>query len=144
MKNYFKEHELYQSSVAQQQGINNTPGKQELDRLLHIRDNYLNPIRDKLGEPIIVSSGYRCPELNKKVGGASTSNHLTGEAVDLVVRSGNIKKLFNTIESFLKESNLPFDELLFEKSSKGSVWVHLAVRQRSGYPNRSKILYLNV
>lgn len=136
--NYFKEIELYQSYTANNNGIDNTPGKDILQGLIYIRDNYLNPIRERFGSPIIISSGYRCEKLNKLVGGVSTSNHLYGHAFDLVPQNKNIKGLYDTIQQFLKETNLPFDELIYEKSGN-SKWVHFAVRL-DNKPNRSKIL----
>ena len=138
MKNYFKEHELYQSYTANINNVDNTPNKEEMERLLYLRDNYLNPIREKFGSPIIISSGYRCEKLNKLVGGVNTSNHLYGHAFDLVPQNKNIKGLYDTIQQFLKETNLPFDELIYEKSGN-SKWVHFAVRL-DNKPNRSKIL----
>lgn len=138
MKNYFKEHELYQSYTANINNVDNTPNKEEMERLLYLRNNYLNPIREKFGSPIIISSGYRCEKLNKLVGGVSTSNHLYGHAFDLVPQNKNIKGLYDTIQQFLKETNLPFDELIYEKSGN-SKWVHFAVRL-DNKPNRSKIL----
>lgn len=144
MKNYFKEHELYQSYTANINNVDNTPNKEEMERLLYLRDKYLNPIRERYGGPIIISSGFRNEKLNTLVGGERTSNHLFGEAVDLVPTDGNKEKLFKVIKEYLEETKLPFDELLFERNSKGKVWVHFAVRQRKGTPNRSKILRLNV
>ena len=138
MKNYFKEHELYQSYTANINNVDNTPNKEEMERLLYLRDNYLNPIREKFGSPIIISSGYRCEKLNKLVGGVNTSNHLYGHAFDLVPQNKNIKGLYDTIQQFLKETNLPFDELIYENSGN-SKWVHFAVRL-DNKPNRSKIL----
>ena len=141
--NYFKESELYYSYTAQKHSIDNTPSPEEMARLIHIRDLYLNPIRERFGSPIIITSGYRGKDLNTMVGGQRTSNHLFGEAVDLVPSNGNIDDLVKTIHTFLKETGLPFDEFIIERN-KTSRWVHLAVRQRQGTPNRSKILRINL
>ena len=112
-------------------------------RLIHIRDKYLNPIREKFGSAIIISSGFRGEALNTMVGGERTSNHLFGEAVDLVPANKDFDKLIKVIHNFLQETKLPFDEFLIEKN-KRSKWIHLAVRQRQGTPNRSKILRINL
>lgn len=144
MKNYFKDSELYYSYTAEQHQIDNSPSQEVINRLLHIRDKYLNQIRESYGGPIRISSGYRCDKLNKMVGGSSTSNHLFGEAIDIVPIDGNVNKLFLTIKDYLEETKLPYDELFFERNSRGSVWVHFAVRQRQGTPNRSKMARLNV
>ena len=79
-------------------------------------------------EPIIINSGYRSPAVNKAVGGAPGSNHLTGCAVD--IRCKGIEQAIRYAFILLdisEERGEPFDELLIEKSAK-SVWVHFAVR----------------
>lgn len=136
--NYFTDKELYRSTTATSKGIDNTPLEKEMNRLKDIRDRYLNPIRELYGKPIKISSGYRCPQLNSLIGGKNTSNHLKGEAVDLVPLDGDVQCLFTLIKKFLDQNKLPFDELIFEKS-KNSVWVHLAIRETN---NRSKFITL--
>lgn len=132
MSKYFKLKELTRSETASRYGINNEPSKEviaNLERLMTLLDK----VRELWGKPLIVNSGYRSPELNKKVGGVYNSNHLKGEAADITTgnKSDNIK-LFNMI----KNSSLDFDELIDEK--KGS-WVHLAYRKVG---NRRKVLSL--
>ena len=88
-------------------------------------------------EPIIINSGYRSPEVNKAVGGVATSNHLTGCAADIKV--SGIEQLIRYATILLDisdESQEDFDELLIERSPKGSYWLHFAVRP-SG--NRRKV-----
>lgn len=136
MKNYFKEHELYQSYTADINNVDNTPNKEEMERLLHVRDKYLNPIREKFGSAIKISSGYRGEWLNKKVGGVSNSNHLFGFAFDLQPVNNKAKELFKCIKDFLQESSLPYDELIYEYSGN-TIWVHFAVRDTN---NRSKVI----
>ena len=90
-------------------------------------------------EPIIINSGYRSPQVNKAVGGAATSNHLTGCAVD--IRCEGIEQAIRYAFILLDisdESQEPFDELLIEQSAK-SIWVHFAVRPEG---NRRKVDYL--
>ena len=91
-------------------------------------------------EPIIINSGYRSPQVNRAVGGAPGSNHLTGCAVD--IRCKGIEQAIRYAFILLdisEESGEPFDELLIEKSAK-SVWVHFAVRPCE---NRRKVDFLN-
>lgn len=132
MSKYFSINELTYSNTAVKYGIDNTPTKEVLNNL-NVLALFLDKVREMWGKPLIVNSGYRSPELNKKVGGVYNSNHLKGEAVDLTTgnKSDNIK-LFNMI----KNSSLDFDELIDEK--KGS-WVHLAYRKVG---NRRKVLSL--
>ena len=88
-------------------------------------------------EPIIINSAYRSPAVNKAVGGVATSNHLTGCAAD--IRVSGIEQLIRYATILLDisdESQEDFDELLIERSPKGSYWLHFAVRP-SG--NRCKV-----
>ncbi len=91
-------------------------------------------------EPIIINSGYRSPAVNKLAGGAMTSNHLTGCAVD--IRTYGMEQAMRyavILMDYADDSNLDFDEILIEKNSKGSIWLHFAVRQKD---NRRKIAFL--
>ena len=90
-------------------------------------------------EPIVINSGYRSPAVNKAVGGASNSNHLTGCAVD--IRCYGIEQALRyatTLLDIADESREPFDELLLERSPRGTYWLHFAVRPPS-QENRRKI-----
>ena len=92
-------------------------------------------------EPIRINSGYRSPQLNKKIGGVATSNHLTGCAVD--IRVENMEQLLRyavILLDYADESKQEFDELLIERNSHGAIWLHFAVRP-SG--NRRKVCFIN-
>lgn len=118
---HFTINELCRSTVAINNGIDNTPGDDVKKRLTSLVDNVLDPLRDWYGKPIKVNSGYRCPELNEAVGGVSTSQHVKGEAAD--IDTGNIsenKKLFDYIKY-----NLPHDQLIWESGGK---WVHVSYK----------------
>ena len=92
-------------------------------------------------EPIRINSGYRSPQLNRKIGGAATSNHLTGCAVDIKV-SGMEQALRYAVIllDYSDESKQEFDELLIERNRYGAIWVHFAVRPSN---NRRKVLFIN-
>ena len=104
-----------------------------------LRDRY-NAKYDE-NSPIIINSGYRSPQLNKRVGGVSTSNHVTGCAVDIRCSGAEqaIRYAYILLD-YADESNELFDELLIEKSARGSYWVHFAVRPND---NRRKVRILN-
>ena len=104
---YFSISELTFSTRARELHIDNTPFSYEvIDNLTNLTENLLDPIRDTWGRPLQVNSGYRCPALNKAVGGKPTSQHLKGEAADITAGSkAENKKLFETI----KESGLVYD-----------------------------------
>ena len=90
---------------------------------------WLEVLREKVGQPIIINSGYRSPQLNRKVGGAPTSNHLTGCAVDIRTSGYEQAIVFAAILiDYAKESQQEFDELLIEKNRYGAIWLHFAVR----------------
>lgn len=81
-KNFTLE-EMLVSSTAQKYGIDNTPNATVKANMTLLCNKLLQPIRDKYGKSIIVTSGYRCPALNSKVGGAKTSQHVSGQAADI-------------------------------------------------------------
>ena len=91
-------------------------------------------------QPIVINSGYRSPQLNRKVGGAPTSNHLTGCAVD--IRVSGMEQLIQyaaILIQYANETHQDFDELLIEKNRHGAIWLHFAVKP-SG--NRRHVLFL--
>ena len=91
-------------------------------------------------EPIIISSGYRSPQLNKKVGGSPTSNHLTGCAVD--IRVAGIEQAMRyavILMDYADETKQDYDEILIERNRSGGYWLHFAVRPKD---NRRKTMFL--
>ena len=93
-------------------------------------------------EPIIISSGYRSAELNRKVGGSPTSNHLTGCAVD--IRVAGIEQAMRyavILMDYADETKQDYDEILIEKNRYGAIWLHFAVRPKD---NRRKTMMLQV
>ena len=126
---YFTMNELIKSDTANRLGIDNTPSQAIKQKLSSLIVNCLDPIREIYGKPIIVTSGYRCPELNSAVGGVKNSQHMKGEAADLVPSSGgNLKDLYRAI---LKFGN--YDQLIFEKNT----WAHVSYTSNP----RRQILY---
>ena len=92
-------------------------------------------------EPIIINSGYRSPQLNKKIGGATGSNHLSGCAAD--IRTYGMEQALRyavILLDYADESKQEFDELLIEKNRYGAIWVHFAVRPKD---NRRKVMFIN-
>ena len=130
---YFTIHELTHSDTAHQKGIDNTPPPAIKVKLTSLINNLLDPIREAWGGPITVNSGYRCPVLNKAVGGASTSQHQKGEAADLTVESPELnRQLFDLITT----GDFDFDQLIDESHYS---WIHISF---AAGKNRHQILHL--
>ena len=92
-------------------------------------------------EPIRLNSGYRSPQLNRAIGGAPNSNHLTGCAVD--IRVSGMEQLIRyaaILLDYADETKQEFDELLIEKNRHGAIWLHFAVRPSN---NRRKVAFIN-
>ena len=102
---------------------------------------WLEVLRERAGGPILINSGYRSPQLNKKIGGVPTSNHLTGCAVD--IRVADMEQLIRyaaILLDYADESHQQFDELLIERNHYGAIWLHFAVRPKD---NRRKVAFIN-
>lgn len=119
---YFSLREMTKSDTARRLGIDNTPSDSIKKNLTLFIETVLDPIREDWGSPITVSSGYRCPMLNKAVGGVNTSGHLYGFCADLQVK-GDLRKFSNFVIEWMKDHHMKFDELLFERSGNVT-WLH--------------------
>ena len=101
---------------------------------------WLEFLREKSSQPIIINSGYRSPQLNRKVGGTANSNHLTGCAVD--IRTSGYEQAIQyaaILIAYANESAQDYDELLIEKNRYGAIWLHFAVRPKD---NRRKVAFI--
>ena len=117
MKN-FKLSEFFVSSTADKNGIKNEPSldaRATIERNINLLvDNVLDPIRDKFCAPIIITSGYRCPQVNKLVGGANNSQHMSGCAADFHVQGFTylmMRQVFLNIYDTME-----FDQLIYYRS----------------------------
>ena len=119
---YFSISEMTRSDTAKRLGIDNTPSDSIKKNLTLFIEKVLDPIREDWGSPIIVSSGYRCPELNKAVGGVKTSGHMYGFCADLQVKS-DLRKISNFVIEWMKEHQMKWDQIIWEKSGNVT-WLH--------------------
>ena len=117
MKN-FKLSEFFASSTADKNGIKNEPNIDEratIERNINsLVDNVLDPIRDKFCAPVIITSGYRCPQVNKLVGGVSNSQHMSGCAADFHIKGFTylmMRQVFLNIYD-----TMDFDQLIYYRS----------------------------
>ena len=134
MSRFFKESEFTYSATARKYNIDNTPNDEEKK---HIEEliAFLDKLREAWGSPIIVSSGYRCEELNEKVGGSKNSGHKYGWAGDLIPSNNKKREFFEFFKEYVKDKS--FDELILEKSGK-SIWIHFSLYSYQG-KQRKKI-----
>lgn len=136
----FTYEELISSATAKRLKIDNTPNKEQKEKLKRLAVEILQPIRDKYGKPIIVTSGFRCEKLNKAVGGAKASQHAKGEAADIRTVSDSIednKALFNFIKTMLNKHEIVVGQLIDEYNYN---WIHVSLPR--SYKVNNQILHI--
>lgn len=124
LSKHFKLSEFTKSSTASARKIDNTPSLDVISNLQALCIHVLEPLREYFNCPIIIGSGYRSPALNKAVGGAANSQHMTGEAADIhLPDNATSRKWF-----LWMMDNLKFDQLIMEKSTPTSTryWIHVS------------------
>ena len=129
-KNFTYE-ELCHSGVAERKGLRNRPKTKEEERVVienlkALCMEILQPLRDYLEKPVVISSGYRSEEVNRMVGGVKGSQHLKGEAADIHVE--NTEHLLKIMHFIMEETD--FDQLIWEKNKAGTQWVHVSYRRK--------------
>jgi hypothetical protein len=112
--------EVTRSETAKRKGISNMPTPEHIENFKKLAANIFQPIREHFGKPIIISSGYRSAELNKAIGGSLSSQHSSGEAIDIDMDGTDItnKQIFDYIKD-----NLTFDQVINEFDYS---WVHVS------------------
>ena len=114
--------EMTKSQTATRKGINNKPSTEHIENLIHLAESVLQPVRDHYGKTVMISSGYRSPELCEAIGSSSKSQHAKGEAADFEIHGVDNKELATWISN-----NTTFDQLILEFYDEGdpnSGWVH--------------------
>lgn len=132
---YFTIQELTISNTAQRKGIDNTPDQKAAAALTALVTNVLDPLREAWGRPIVVNSGYRCPKLNRAVGGVARSQHTKGEAADIRTLS-NRRWENEQLFKLIVQLKLPFDQLIDEH---GYSWIHVSYSESR---NRRQVLHV--
>lgn len=115
--------EFLRSTKASSLGISQAePPYEVVVNLTKLCVRVLQPLRSHFGEPVIISSGYRCPDLNKAVGGVSNSQHMKGQAADIYLGGDTNRETeyFRWIRN-----NLDFDQLIIEGNQRTS-WLHVS------------------
>ena len=140
---YFTFHEFEDSEKARELGIDNKMPEIVEAHVVELVDILLDPLREAWGGPLTVTSGYRCPELNRAVGGSATSAHTAGWAADLVPDSDDprgVQGLVNFTAEWLTATGLSFDQLIDERLDDGR-WLHIGIRNLKGKQRRQMLLY---
>lgn len=116
--------EMIISDSAKRAGLSNMPTEEHLANMKKLAMNVFQPIREHFNQPIRISSGYRSVELNKLIGGVASSQHSSGEAMDIDMDGSTISnaQIFDWIKH-----NLVFDQLIWEFGTDANPdWVHVS------------------
>lgn len=122
---HFFLHEFTRSSTASRLNINNTPNQYHIENLKDLCSFVLEKVREHFKSPIIITSGFRCEELNKAIGGSPTSQHLSGEAADFTIKNLDLYE----VACFIRD-NLVFDQLILENYNTQNGWIHVSFTSR--------------
>ncbi len=132
---HFTLEEMARSQTAQKMGLLNAPKPEHIACLKVLCQQVLEPLRLAVGKPVIINSGYRCWQLNRRLGGARNSQHLLGQAADIRVTSvAEGREWFAWIMD-----HTTFDQLIWEHR-KSSYWIHVSCRP-DVKQNRHQVLY---
>lgn len=128
--------ELTRSATAKRLGIDNTPSDTVIVNLLSLAQTVLQPLRDHVGGPITVNSGYRCTALNSAVGGVKNSQHISGEAADIKAPDRPTALSWLVWVSL----HLDFDQAIVEHNDRGAYWLHVSCKRDPAFNRRDTVL----
>ena len=114
---HFTLQELCASQTAKEHGIDNTPPEEAVGNLRALCENCLEPLREALGLPVVITSGFRTKALNAKLAhSSSTSQHMRGQAADFYVGKGSREELIKAFKEILLNPKIDFDQLILYPS----------------------------
>ena len=135
LTNNFSLEEFERSDTAKRLGIDNHVPQFAIARLRTLCEKVLQPVRNHFGIPIIITSGYRCPDLNDAVKGATSSQHMKGEAADFYINAPPLT--LRDIYLWMVD-NLSFDQLIWEVRDGGRrKWIHVSYKNEKA--NRQQV-----
>lgn len=125
--------ELTHSNTAVRKNIRNTPSDKHRANLIEATKKLFQPMREILGKPVLISSGYRSEAVNRAVGGSRTSAHSFGFAIDFTSPSfGTPRQIAELLSKELPKRGIEFDQLILEFPESPSGWIHLGFKSRDG------------
>ena len=151
ISDHFKLSEFERSTTAKAFGFTNIVPDKLIPSIRNLCNNILEPLREHIGVPVIIGSGYRCPSVNKIIGGVSNSQHMRGEAADISAPKYDINgKRLSEAQSqkelknwflWLKE-NTDYDQLILERLDHYSshYWIHVSCKPKAS-DNRHQVIY---
>ena len=135
---HFSLEELTTTTNKKYKEKNLEDGKKKLGKL-YMLAGFAERVREIVGKPLIITSGYRCKELNQEIGGAKKSQHVLGEAIDFVVKGMTTSQ----IACKLVSSDLKFEQLIFEHSN-GKTWIHIAIGSKKEIYKYENNVYVRI
>ena len=139
---FFSIEEMTKSATAKRLGIDNSPSPEIENNMVRLIETVLDPIRERYGSPLRISSGYRCKKLNDAVDGSKTSQHMKGEAADLIPADGDTRRLFYLIKEMIDNKEIKCGQLIWEYGTKKAPkWVHISIETDKKH---NQILYLGI
>ena len=127
---HFQLSEFTRSATAQRRGLPNEPSDEVITNLRLLCEHVLEPLREHLGSPIHITSGYRQPAVNALVGGVRRSQHMLGQAADFKVELTLMPEAYMYIRDYL-----PYDQLIMEPG-----WIHVSYRH--GHNRHQEVIIL--
>ena len=149
LSEHFSLSEFERSATATRLGIDNSVPSQYIPALQQLCKEILEPLRQFFNVPIVIGSGYRCPALNKAVGGVKNSQHMTGEAADIHIPVYDFKASDGTHHSNMETlnkwmcwliDNTDFDQCIKETANRKNYWIHISCK-RDRSKNRHHVIH---
>lgn len=128
---HFTLEELAGTSALEFKSENLAQARAHLGKM-YMLAGFAERVREIVGEPLMITSGYRCAALNTYVGGSPVSQHILGEAIDIVCRKMPVRNMYDKI----KASDLKYEQMILETNPAGAEWLHLSMGSR-----KQRLLY---
>ena len=132
----FSRDEFTHSDTAARLGYAISLDRYEFENIERLVNLCLQPAREAIGKPFVITSGYRPPWLNRLINGAKDSRHMYGCAADFVVPTADLEQVFSRIRAL----NLPVDQLILEAPHTARPWIHLGIALPRQVPRKQYMI----